>query len=117
MIDEAIVRQWLGQAARQAGLSAAAPELCDRVLSRLSKGAREYGEDNYLHVELEQLLDEGAEEGDDIAGWAVLAGVRLLALHEVEGEASQNVQTLLLEAAAHGMRAWHAYAAARELIV
>jgi hypothetical protein len=114
--DEALVRQWLGQAARQAGLGAAAPDFCDRVLVRLEKGAREYGAENFLQIPLEQLVDEVAEEGDDIGGWGVLAGIRLLAGQELDADVSQEVQTLLLEAVSHGLRAWHACAAARELI-
>lgn len=116
MTDEALVRQWLGQAARRAGLGSAAPEFSDRVLARLAKGAREYGDDNFLMVPLEQLVDEIAEEGDDTGGWAVLAGVRLLGTQELDPEVSQEIQGLLLEAAAHGLRAWHACAAVRELI-
>jgi hypothetical protein len=99
-----------------AGLGAAAPEFVDRVFARLEKGAREYGADNYLHVPLEQLVDEIAEEGDDIAGWAVLVGVRLIGNQKVNSDVGQQAQTLLLEAAAHGLRAWHACAQARELL-
>lgn len=117
MTDEAIIRQWLGQAARQAGLGAAAPEFADRVLGRLAKGAREYGDANYLHIALEALVDEAAEEGDDIGGWTVLAGIRLLGLQELEAEVSQAVQGHLLRAAGYGLAARRELESARELIV
>jgi hypothetical protein len=115
-LDQSLARQWLGQVSRAAGLGAIAPEFIDRVFARLAKGARDYGDETYLHVELDELLREAAEEGDDIAGWLVLVGIRLMMSQELDPEVAQRVQWRLMEAAARGVSAWKLIQEAREMI-
>lgn len=111
-----LARQWLGEAARVAGLGAIADEFTDRVFLRLDKGAEEYGSDNYLRAAIDELMSEGAEEGDDIAGWALVTAMRIYRESERMNGQAELIQGRLLEAAALGLRAWWAYREARELV-
>lgn len=116
--DRELASQWLAEAARIAGVGAIADEFTERVFRRLEKGAREYGADNFLAAPLEQLLGEGAEEGDDLAGWAVVAALRLFReLDGLDPDSAHLAQSELLEAAGLGLRAWLAYRRAREAVV
>lgn len=125
MMDEQFVREWVELAARGVGLGSpieedgkpGASEFADRVLARLRKGAREYGEDNYLKRPLDELFDEGAEEGDDVAGWAVAITARIyqeIRRQAIDQDSAQAKQTHLLRAAGYGLLAWREYEAARE---
>lgn len=126
-MDEQFVREWVELAARGVGLGGVMAadgkpgpsEFADRVLARLRKGAREYGDgdQNYLERPLEELFAEGGEEGDDVAGWAVAITARLY--HELRhghlgADQVQAKQGHLLRAAGYGLLAWREYDAARE---
>lgn len=118
--DLELARQWLAEAARLANLGAVSDEFIDRVFRRLEKGAREYGSDNYLRAAIEELMGETAEEGDDIAGWALVTAMRIYS--EAEGaeldlrDQAQLIQDRLLRAAAWGLRAWMEMREARALV-
>lgn len=127
VMDEQFVREWVELAARGVGMGGiaddgngthgAVSDFADRVLARLRKGARTYGEDNYLTVPLEQLEREAAEEGDDLAGWLVAATARIffeIRHHRIDGAVAQVKQERYLRAAGLGLLAWHELEAARD---
>jgi len=112
--DHELAVQWLDEAARLAGLEGISEEFSERVFRRLEKGAREYGNDNYLRSAIDELMKEGAEEGDDIAGWALVIAMRIYREAEALNGQAELIQERLLNAAAHGLRAWWEYKQARE---
>lgn len=115
-MDEQFVREWVEIAARGVGMGGAT-DFTDRVIARIRKGAREYGDENYLTVSLEELEREGAEEADDIAGWMAAATARIFAeiRHgSIEPERAAIKQELYLRAAGLGLLAWREIEAARE---
>jgi hypothetical protein len=115
-MDEQFVREWVQLAARGVGMGGAT-DFSDRVIARIRKGAREYGDENYLTVPLEELEREGAEEGDDIAGWMAAATARLFAEIRREGIDPARAavkQEHYLRAAGFGLLAWQEIEAARE---
>jgi hypothetical protein len=101
-------RQMLEEVARAAGLWGVEVErFTDAVNERLKMGEREYG-DNFSDRSPGELLREIAEEGEDVAAWALLAAQRIhgLALEGFDADEAAEINGLLIAAAASGLQSW-----------
>jgi hypothetical protein len=88
-----------------------------RVEARLAKGAREYGADNYLEPDTDNLR-EAAEEPLDVLGWIVLELQRLYR-DEQEGMPARTAETIrgeLVQACIEVVQPWIRIHRARRLV-
>jgi hypothetical protein len=88
-----------------------------RVEQRLAKGAREYGPDNYLEPDVDNLR-EAAEEPLDVLGWIILELQRLY-LDEAQGMPARTAETIrgeLVQACVEVIQPWIRIHRARRLV-
>lgn len=98
-------RDFIEEVVRQAGVRGY-QEFIESTMERLSKGAKEYGENAFFD---KHLAPEVMEECMDIAGWSSLWAEQLTQL-EREGKLDLDtglyIKTLIIQACTHAVQAY-----------
>jgi hypothetical protein len=109
-------RNYEDSALEAIGIQAKADSQTTRVFShevrkRLEHGAAEYGDAHWWEVGLGECFQELADEGTDLAGWA-LGVLQVLNSEEQDGtlthDDAHTCRFLTMQAAAFGLLAWQA---------